>query len=84
MGSLYSLDVDRTLKKQLPDIYLSNGLAWSGDNRTMFYIDSPIKKIYAFDFDVESGSISKLYNMTNCKLQLEILCLDAVIKSPGG
>ncbi|MEM9016288.1 MAG: SMP-30/gluconolactonase/LRE family protein, partial [Verrucomicrobiota bacterium] len=35
----------------------SNGLAWSGDNSTFFYIDTPSKKIRAFDYDVETGAI---------------------------
>ncbi|XP_025110660.1 regucalcin-like [Pomacea canaliculata] len=57
-GSLYSLGLDRTVRKQATNFYLSNGLAWTDDNQTMFFIDSPARKLYAFDFDLEGGNIS--------------------------
>ncbi|XP_025110200.1 regucalcin-like [Pomacea canaliculata] len=58
-GSLYSLDLHRTVRKQATNFHLSNGLAWTDDNRTMFFVDSPVRKVYAFDFDLEGGNISK-------------------------
>lgn len=39
-------------------IGISNGLAWSPDGRTMYFADSPERKIFAFDFDPASGEIS--------------------------
>ncbi|PVD23871.1 hypothetical protein C0Q70_17145 [Pomacea canaliculata] len=57
--SLYSLDLHRTVRKQATNFHLSNGLAWTDDNRTMFFVDSPVRKVYAFDFDLEGGNISK-------------------------
>ncbi len=44
--------------KQLSDITISNGIGWSPDNRTMYYIDSTPKKVYAFDFDESEATIS--------------------------
>ncbi|KAK7508217.1 hypothetical protein BaRGS_00000456 [Batillaria attramentaria] len=58
MGSLYSLDLDRSVTKHLSGISVSNGLTWSGDNRVMYYIDSPTRKISAFDYDPTKGTIS--------------------------
>jgi sugar lactone lactonase YvrE len=58
-GSLYSLDVDgtvRTIEDQC--ITVSNGLGWSPDNKIMYYIDSPTKKVAAYDYDGETGRIS--------------------------
>ena len=37
---------------------VSNGLAWSPDASTMYYADTAEKTIFAFDFDVASGSAS--------------------------
>ncbi len=59
MGSLYSLERDGTFRSHLTNIDISNGLAWMSDNRTMFYIDSSPRKVYAFDFDMEAGELSK-------------------------
>jgi len=57
MGSLYSL-TKGSLKHHLDKIDISNGLDWTDDQRTMFYIDSIPRKVYAFDFDVVNGEIS--------------------------
>ncbi|CAN8005136.1 unnamed protein product, partial [Ixodes pacificus] len=45
-----------TLK--MPQISLSNGIAWTSDNRSMFYNDSIPGTTYAFDFDLDTGDIS--------------------------
>jgi len=51
--------VDHKLKTHKYNVGLSNGLAWTGDQRTMFYSDSVPRVIYAYDFDVTTGEISK-------------------------
>ncbi len=58
-GSLYRLGRGaRVLERMIPDVTISNGMTWSGDNRTMYYIDTPTQKVDAFDFDPSTGSIS--------------------------
>jgi sugar lactone lactonase YvrE len=37
---------------------LSNGMGWSPDDRTMYFIDSAPREIYAYDFDAASGGIA--------------------------
>jgi sugar lactone lactonase YvrE len=56
-GSLYCLDVDHTVRKMVENVTVSNGLTWSPDNKTMYYIDTPTLQIVAFDFDGETGTI---------------------------
>ncbi|MBZ4192166.1 SMP-30/gluconolactonase/LRE family protein [Niabella beijingensis] len=56
-GALYRFD-GRTLVKMISKRSISNGLCWSADNRTMYYIDSPEQNIKAYDFDLSSGTIS--------------------------
>lgn len=57
-ASLYCLDTDETVTHVLDGITISNGLAWSRDGDTMFYIDSPTKRIDAFNFTLSTGAIS--------------------------
>lgn len=57
-GSLYVLDQNLQVKKMLSNITISNGLAWTDDHKTMYYIDSPTKQVVAFDYDLSTGSIS--------------------------
>ncbi|TNJ63200.1 SMP-30/gluconolactonase/LRE family protein [Paenibacillus hemerocallicola] len=57
-GALYCLETDLTIRTIFENVSCSNGLAWSPDNRTMYYIDSPTRKVMAYDFDLESGEMS--------------------------
>ena len=57
-GSLYKLNPDHSVERVLGGVTVSNGLDWSSDNRTFYYIDSPTRSIDVFDFDLESGRIS--------------------------
>lgn len=57
-GGLYCLDVEQKLTKRLSQIQCSNGLVWSRDERTFYYIDTPTQEIWAFDYHAASGQIA--------------------------
>jgi sugar lactone lactonase YvrE len=57
-GSLYCLTPDLKVSKKLSGVTISNGLAWTKDHRTMYYIDTIPLKVYAFDYDEGTGEIS--------------------------
>jgi sugar lactone lactonase YvrE len=57
-GSLYRLDHDRSATLVLDGVTISNGLAWSDDGRTMYYIDTPTQRIDAFSYILETGEVS--------------------------
>ncbi|AOZ94175.1 SMP-30/gluconolactonase/LRE family protein [Paenibacillus crassostreae] len=57
-GSLYCLDLDLSIRKVLENVSISNGLGWSPDYSTMYYIDTPTRQVDAFDYDLETGMIS--------------------------
>ena len=57
-GSLYRLDEGARLTRVLDRLTISNGLGWSRDNRTMYFIDSPTREVWAFDFHPSDSSIT--------------------------
>jgi sugar lactone lactonase YvrE len=57
-AALYRFDPDGTLHVMETGLTISNGLGWSPDGATFYLTDSPQRKIYAYEFDVETGSIS--------------------------
>ena len=57
-AALYVMQPDRSWQKLQDGIVCSNGLAWSTDDRTMYYIDSPTKRVDRFDVDPETGLIA--------------------------
>ncbi len=57
-SALYLLDGGGGVTTKLSGVAISNGLAWSADAATMFYIDTPTRRIDAFTFDVATGSIA--------------------------
>ena len=58
VACLYRLDTSGAVEKMLDDVSISNGLAWSHDGRTMFYIDTPNARVDAFAFSPETGAIA--------------------------
>ncbi|KAM7365888.1 hypothetical protein PAMP_016779 [Pampus punctatissimus] len=56
-GSLYSLTSDLTVTRHLSQVDISNGLDWSVDQRTFFYIDSLSLTVDAFDYDSNTGQL---------------------------
>ena len=61
-NNLYRLDPDGTIHRVETGIDISNGIGWSPDNRTMYYVDSMPGLIYAYDFDLASGDITHRRN----------------------
>jgi sugar lactone lactonase YvrE len=57
-GALYCLDADLTVHRKIERVSISNGLAWSPDQRTMYFVDSPTRVVGAFDYDKSSGEIA--------------------------
>ena len=57
-GSLYRVDADHSVTRVYGGVTVSNGLVWSADRRTMYYIDSPRRCVMAFAYDDDSGALS--------------------------
>jgi sugar lactone lactonase YvrE len=57
-GRLYCLDLDGTVRTLLEDTTVTNGSGWSPDGRTLYLADSGPGVVWAFDYDVDAGTIS--------------------------
>ncbi|MGV3557245.1 SMP-30/gluconolactonase/LRE family protein [Larkinella arboricola] len=57
-GALYRLDHDGSVTPKIQNVSCSNGLAWSLDARTMYFIDSPTRQVVAYEYDNATGDIS--------------------------
>jgi sugar lactone lactonase YvrE len=57
-GSLYCL-TPHSLDRIVDDVANSNGLAWSPDGRTMYWTDTKLSTVFAFDFDPAGGDLSR-------------------------
>lgn len=55
---LYRMDLDQTIAQMLDNLTISNGIVWTADNKTMYFIDTRSQQVKAFDFNLENGSIS--------------------------
>jgi sugar lactone lactonase YvrE len=56
-GALYRLDPDGAVETVVIGVGCSNGIDWSLDGSTMYYVDSLGYGIDAFDFDGSTGTI---------------------------
>ena len=57
-GSLYSLHANGSLHELDREIAISNGPCWSPDDKTLYFSDSLPYRIYAYDYDIDSGKVA--------------------------
>lgn len=56
-GSVYVWD-GKQASTLFRGVTISNGMAWSPNHQTFYYIDTPTRKIQAFDYDVQTGQVA--------------------------
>ena len=62
LGSVYVMEQNTTTqkiaaKKVISNTTISNGMAWSRDHKTFYFIDTPTFQIVAYDYDIANGEI---------------------------
>lgn len=58
-GKLYLISPDGTASVADDGIEMANGLAFSPDQRTLYFADTSTRKIFAYDVDAKSGALSR-------------------------
>jgi sugar lactone lactonase YvrE len=56
-GTLLSIDRDRHVTTHLRDLAIPNGLGWSPDGTTMYYVDSTWGEVRAYAYDAAAGTL---------------------------
>lgn len=56
-GSLFMVDGTGSVRTVVAGTTISNGMGWSLDASTMYFVDSPTGAVDAFDFDVSTGHL---------------------------
>ena len=56
VAALFSLD-STGIKKVVPVLTIANGMGWSKDQKSMYFIDSPTGRVDIFDCDLHSGEL---------------------------
>jgi sugar lactone lactonase YvrE len=56
-AALYRIDPNGSVTAAVRNVTLANGLDWSPDGKTFYFVDSFTRSVDAFDFDLDSGAI---------------------------
>lgn len=57
-GTLFRFNSDLSRHFIKDGLSIPNGIGWSQDDKTMYFVNSTEKKIEAFDYDAETGDVS--------------------------
>ena len=56
VAALFSLD-STGLREVVPELTIANGMGWSRDQKSMYFIDSPTGRVDIFDCNLQSGEL---------------------------
>lgn len=65
-AKLFTITNDTEVAVKKDSVTISNGIVWTKDKSTMYYIDTPTSQIKAYDYDNATG------NITNERVAVEI------------
>ncbi len=57
MGNVYSYHKGKS-KTIIENTTISNGLAFTEDNKTLYFIDTPTKQVAKYNYDIETGNVA--------------------------
>jgi sugar lactone lactonase YvrE len=56
-GSVHCLRPDGSVERLFGDVRLSNGIGWSADGRSMYFVDSLRRSLDRFDYETATGAL---------------------------
>jgi sugar lactone lactonase YvrE len=56
-GRLYRMGLDGRVDVVLPAVTVSNGLCWTAEGHTMYYVDTPTRRVECFELDPATGDV---------------------------
>lgn len=59
VGALYRFDRIGRCTRMAHGFVLSNGIGWSPDDHTLYFADTVLQRIHAFDYGLADGSLSR-------------------------
>lgn len=65
-GTVYKIESGGKVKAMIDSVTISNGIVWTKDAKTMYYIDTPTGYVRAYDYNNEYGLIS------NARIVIEV------------
>jgi sugar lactone lactonase YvrE len=83
-GSLYRLELDGSVTAVLGGVSLSNGLDWSPDGRTFYYVDSRSGGIDAYAFEPASGELGERRRLADLGFPPEVGFVDGICVDTDG
>jgi len=57
VGALYTLSGDMRVTRKLAGVRISNGLGWNSEDTIFYYIDTPTRRVMAFNYCSATGEI---------------------------
>ena len=58
IGQLYRVEPGFRVTAMDRGFTISNGIGWSPDDRTLYFTDTPSRRIYSYDFDAATGEVA--------------------------
>ena len=80
VSTLYRLDADLSVRPMVRNVTISNGIVWTRDARTMYYIDTPTQEVWAYDYDNATGEITNRRTVIRVPRELghpDGMCIDS-------
>ncbi len=65
-GSLYRLDPDGSCARMQSHIHIPNSIAWSPDDRIMYFADTHVSLLWAYDYDLAHGTLRNERVFADC------------------